>query len=406
VKSQLARAAAFVFLLAACCVCRAGGLSLPLDGYFHPGRAMPVRWEGSQSIELSAPGAITTRVESSDQSHGIFPWIATDLNVANTSIGTLPPLHPLDESDVLLAIVGQGDSDGSTLFPGRKIVTIHLQPDEFQGPPMAWETVDGLIFSPQAWKTIPESTRDGFFAEGVQLAVTGESRPNTALPWKRVANRWIASPASSLPPIFCPDAYGPTEGWTIGKSAVLRRQIFLSGALYCLIVSGVAIWRSRWTPAGFVAISIIAGTVFARENARQSPISRRSGIVRLNDDPPLEDLWLYQLSDRPADFRVSVEGSVHPVFFDVSQVESMRLILDCDTAGSPVALEGSLSADGPFALMQRRLTTKSVAGATTTMITSPLRRLARQSIYPQWTITGQSKEPTDPGTWPSIELSR
>ena len=108
-------------------------------------------------------------------------------------------------------------------------------------------------------------------------------------------------------------------------------------------------------PAGFVAVSIVAGAAFALDNVHQSPIFRRNGTVLLNDDMKVEDNWVYQVSYRPAEFRLPVVGFVHPIFSDESQVESASLALDCDGDGEPVAIEGHLSADEPLALMSRQV---------------------------------------------------
>src|ERR1700692_4318867 len=69
-----------VLLLPLLCVpARGQTLFLPLKGYFHPGRAMPVRWDTStDTIQLSAPGAITSRVQTAGNPHGVFPWLVID----------------------------------------------------------------------------------------------------------------------------------------------------------------------------------------------------------------------------------------------------------------------------------------------------------------------------------------
>lgn len=65
---------AFVFVAVISILTRAyaDDISLPLRGYFHPGRAMPVKWNVSEPtasgtvIQLSASDAVTTRLVLSD----------------------------------------------------------------------------------------------------------------------------------------------------------------------------------------------------------------------------------------------------------------------------------------------------------------------------------------------------
>jgi hypothetical protein len=41
-----------------------------------------------------------------------------------------------------------------------------------------------------------------------------------------------------------------------------RREIFLLGVIYCLLVLGITLWRSRWRIPAVVAVSIIAAVLF------------------------------------------------------------------------------------------------------------------------------------------------
>jgi hypothetical protein len=385
---------------------RANALSLPLQGYFHPGRAMPVRWEDSQAIQLSASGAIATRLETIGQSRGVFPWIVIGPNVANVSDPTLPPLHSLEDYDCLVADAVSNDSDARSLFPNRRMIAVHVDADELTGPPMAWETLDAILLTPAEFEKIPPSMRRGLFAEGIELAVLSDRQPDAPLPWNRSGQWWIASAGMGLPPIVCADAYAPTYGWAAGRSPAFRRRILLFGAIYCLLVCGVGLWRSRWMPAGIVAASILAAAVFAFDNQSQSPIFQRSGTVRLIGPAAIEDDWLYQVSHRPAQFTLPLESSVHPIFYDESQAESQNLTLDCDGRGQPTAITGRLSADAPLALMRRRMPTEPADRSPPTQpAASPLRLLATESIYPGFSVAGQFDAPAA-NTWPTVLLKR
>jgi hypothetical protein len=382
----------FLFLLTALCPCdvvNADSLSLPLDGYFHPGRAMPVSWQDSQSIQLSAKGAITTRVDSVAQSGGVFPWIVIGSNVGDVSDRDLPPLHALDESDALVASVGEDDSEIPALFPGRRIVRVHLEPDEIRGPAMAWETLDGLVLSAEAWARLSQSMRAGLFAEGIEVIVPADPPPGSDFDWKKAGKVRVLSANLNFPPIINADAYLPTEGWTAGRDEGFRRHILFSGTIFSLVVSGIGLWRSRWMPTGVIAISIAAGAAFALANEGQSPISVMQGTVRLIvGENQFEDRWVYQISHRDVDFRLPVDGSIQPVFFESSQADRAKLTMECDGNGNAVAISGRLSADEPLVIMSR--TRAPIASSALVSATSPLRLLANTSIYAGFTVAGQS----------------
>jgi hypothetical protein len=397
----------------------ADDISLPLEGYFHPGRAMPVKWNVSESvtsgetIQLSASDAVTTQLALSSNPRGIMPWIAVGANVGNLlwrfssgTTGEMSDLHPLDESDCLVGDFLADDSGIGAIFPNRRVMTIHLDTEDLQSPAMAWETLDAMLLTPEEWQKLSPAARGQLFAEGITLAVGDSRKPDAQLPWRRSGPWWIASLELKLPAMINDDAYRPTQGWTTGRSEAFRRRTVLFGAIYCLLAGGACLWRSRRMPAGFVAISIVAGAAFAIDNVHQSPIFQRSGAVLLNGDMTVEDNWIYQVSHRPAEFRVPVGGFVCPIFSDESQAQSARLILGCDGGGEPVAIEGHLQADEPLALMNRQIVAGTHEYSTMSRPTSPLRLLADESIYPQFHIVGQLAESTDDGVWPTIVFAR
>ncbi len=152
------------------CLCvnaRGDTFSLPLKGYFHPGRAMPVRWDISSAnslsgiIQLSASGAITSRVQPAGKPRGIFPWLVIDPNSHDVrwqspagSEAIFPALHPLEDSDCLVASTVDEDSAAGDLFPGRRLILVH-PPNLVEGPAMAWETLDAVLLTRDVLARIP-----------------------------------------------------------------------------------------------------------------------------------------------------------------------------------------------------------------------------------------------------------
>ena len=352
-----------------------------------------MKWDVSTSahpggdIEISALDAVTTHLNFSDKPRGIMPWIAIDPNVGELHwrsfsglAGEISGLHPLDESDCLVGDALTNDSPVASLFHNRRIISVHLDPDQLRAPAMAWETLDALLLTSDEWQKLPAGFRLGLFAEGIKLAVGGVDPPDRVLPWRRLEQWWIVSSELELPPVINAGAYAPTEGWTTGRSVEFRRRIFLFGAIYCLIACGACLWQSRLIPAAFVAISLLAGAAFAFDNARQSPIFHRSGTVLLTGDATLVDHWVYQVSHRPADFRLPVGGFVHPIFSDAEQPERMNLKLDCDADGNPIEIDGHLPSDEPLALMSRRVIAAPGENSAASRLPAPCFGLGNLSI--------------------------
>jgi hypothetical protein len=384
-------------------------LSLPLQGYFHPGRAMPVRWSIDSSggvgatVRITAPGAITTSV-SSVNPDGIAPWIVFDPHA--TAGDKQFELHPLEDSDFLVGNFVSDETDIARLFPNQHIVTVHVDARDLQSPPMAWETLDAVVLTNEEWRQLGESARDQLFVEGITLAVRLDSKPEGELPWRADGAWWIASADLKLPGIVNADAYAPTDGWSPGRSVEFRKRTFLFAAMYCLVCVGVFLWRSRWMPAAFVVVSIVAGAAIAGENRRESPISACSGTVLVKDEITLADMWVFQMSHRPVTFHVPTGAMVAPVLSDESQFESAGLTLECGNDGEPTAIDGRLSADEPLALVRRRFLADPSSPPDLLKATSPLRLLAGESIYHQFRIVGQLAESTDENVWPTIVFLR
>jgi hypothetical protein len=417
--AAIAKVFVFVAIISVAAQTYADDVSLPLRGYFHPGRAMPVKWNVSdafaagEAIQVSAADAVTTRILLSDKPRGIMPWIAINSNVHNLlwqsssgATGEISDLHPLDESDCLVGNVLADDSGIEKFFPDRRVVTIHIDPEDLRTPAMAWETLDAMLLTPDEWRKLSPAARGQLFAEGIMLAVKGAAKPDSQLPWRQSEPWWIASSGLKSPPVIDSSVYAPTDGWNSGRSETYRRRIFLFGVIYCLIAGGAFLWRSRWMPAGFVAVSILAATAFAIDNIHQSPIFQRSGIVLLKGDTTVQDNWVFQVSHRPVEFHLPVAGIVHPIFSDESQAQSARLILDCNRDGEPVAIDGHLQADEPLALMARQAAGGHADCSALLRATGPLRLLADQSIYSQFRIVGQLPEPIEESIWPGVVFAR
>jgi hypothetical protein len=423
VSGRNARLASIVLFVLAVISARvhADNISLPLAGYFHPGRAMPVKWDAAGwgaapgSLELSAPGAITTQINWTGNPRGIVPWIAVDASVANIhwrsptgEARDISRLRPLEDSDWLVGTTLPDDFDTSSLFPNRRSIRVRLDPEDLKSPPMAWQTLDALILTPSEIAKISISNSSELIAQGVELVVQGGNRPDPQLPWKHSGQWWVASLGRNLPPTINSDAYRPTDGWSAGRSEPFRRRIFLLGAIYTLVIGGVALWRSHWMSAAFILVSIIAAGVFALDNQRASPIFQRTGTVCVDDSASFKDDWIFQVSHRPAKFQIPVTYFIHPIFADQSQAESSTLQLECNGDGEPKALTGQLSPDEPLALMKRRLTLDYHKSFITYPVTSPLQLLVRESIYPQLSIADQAAtaDPIRENEWPMIVLKR
>jgi hypothetical protein len=378
---------------------------------------MPVRWEVTatetpQTLNLQANGAITASVQPPIGSHCIFPWLTIDRGItdiqctapANESVTT--ELHPLEDSQRLVATTLAENPPTEALFPGSPIVLVHLTANPpIQGPALAWQTLDALITSPETFSAIPPQTRQNLYLAGVTLAVHGDWPPDDPLPHQRVAGFNVARLTTSLPPLLTPDAYAPIEGWTPGRSAEDRRHIFLLGTIYLLLFLSCLLLRGRWIIYALIPMTALTCLLFARDNSNRSPVAQIAGDVNLLVPPAnIEDHWRYFTAPSPATLHVSARGLCEPFLYDRTQARQMSLQLNCDADGNPDFLTAQMRPGDALAICTRQPAVAPLQFQTP--VNSPLRLLAGSAAYPDFTLAGQAEAPAQPDLFPTIVLKR
>jgi hypothetical protein len=383
----LALIPAFLFLIAQAAA--AQNFSLPLNGYFHPGRAMPIACDffgSAGSAKLSGDGAITTQIFSVTGAKAIVPYLTFDPEAHSGNL----QLRALEDSQLLIADAAEDPAAAARLFAGKPTVTIRLDPvHPIEGPPMAWETLDGLILTPIGLANIPQPALRQLWSAGTTIAVIGGKAPSADLPWKNQDGYWIANGMKSLPAEVNPDVYAPTLQWVGGKSLANRRETVLLATLFAILLAGVDLWPGRAAPLAAVGLAAAFWLAAGWNSQRHSLVSSAEGIVQMDLREPwcVDDLWAYQRSHCDTDFDCSVSGSLHPVMMDQTQWSQADLVLTCGSDGSPVAIHGKLKADQPIAMVMRRETRGDfLAGGP---VDSPLRLLAGLSLYADFPVAGQ-----------------
>ena len=291
--------------------------------------------------------ALGVQVQIADAAEGVFPWLTINGQIHDLRCNCrleFPALHPLAEDERLIGSTLDDDALAGKLFPAGRIVPIH-----FQGPAMAWETLDVLLLTPSGFAKIPASMREELYAAGIELAVVGQAVSAGDWPWRHEGRVWIASSGLALPETINADAYDPALGWTAGRSAGF------AGGSCCwrwFFAWRPAAWdcgASRWMPVAIVVLGLVSAPALAWDNRRQNPVAEATGMIRIAQTPPSLDTWLYQSCHRDADFRLPVAGLIQPVFSDDGQAAVSDVVLHCDQRGTPIAIGGRLKADWPLA---------------------------------------------------------
>jgi hypothetical protein len=322
-------------------------LSLPLEGHYRAGRYMPLRITAHGEygvITLLAHGAVPTEIEAAGDLDVVVPWLTLSESVRepaweSSSTARHPvelPLKALADDEKLVAFSGEDSDIAGRLFPGKKIVPLALDVSKpLLQPATAWESLDAIILTPAMAARIEDQIAD-IIGSGTNLAIRSKTPPDTHWSWKQMGEYWVlrfdpAGPTSALNA----DAYAPTYTWERGWPLSFRRQVIFGGILFCILGTGVLLWRSRWALAAFIAVSAVAAGSFTWWYARQSPVLEMDAGLLIRGSPIAQyDLWNWRAVVRSTPITFPSSGSIHPIFASIRQPEQLQFRVVCASDGN------------------------------------------------------------------------
>lgn len=403
-------------------------VGFPLEGYYRPGRYMPVGITmddaGGGPIELKADGALPTTLAAGGPGRVVVPWLPLLATVRNAGIARAGhpaqpvdvALHALSADQRLIGTTLDGAAPSAALFPGKSVLVVRLDgADPLAGPAIAWQTLDGVVLDRAGFDRVVRSSVDTLLSAGVTLAVQSDEPPDRRHAWQRKHDMWVLGrdllgPAGAE---FADDAYAPTYSWAPGWAPAMRRGIAMAAAALALLVLLLSIWRSRWATVAIILVCIVATATLIAVRHRTPPVFQAGGRIIVEPEASeavQSDTWLYQAARQPVGAGLHFAGATWPVFASAAHARQLAMRLECGADGQPIALSYQLPANGRCAFLSRRLTEPSGAAATADQM-SPLLPLA-QSLYvrPGWRVNGAAAIPRDlPADitgWPSVILQR
>jgi hypothetical protein len=377
-------------------------LSLPLNGNYRLGRYMPVRFSGSGSqILISADGAVTTEI--TDAIGGVAPFLIYRSPVRGASFSQ--PLHELSADERLIGFTTDASDIGKVLFPGETVIPVQLDgAAPIPGPTTAWESLDALVLDSSGKLTSDQIT--ALLAGGTAIAVKADSptssAPDTTWPWALEHGFWVLHAPPALSAQASDAAYQPVAGWDQGEPSVYRRHIVLLAVVFAVLLLGIALLRTWWSPLIAVALAAAAVIFVPMWDAMQSPISTKSGTVCVQGTPAVADTWVYQGAYRDCENRLRYSGLAIPILPESGGPQNVTL--QCNTVGIPLGFGFHLPANTPGVFVFRAVLPAPPALAPAQPITTPLRMLLPQ--YYAGAPLGEIASTDDPVArltqWPAL----
>ena len=371
-------------------------VTFPLQGYYRPGKYMPVRVATPAAtaapVVLRADGAVAVSVgPGAGPMNVVVPWLATGevrsvrWDVAGVGAGTIDaPLTPIDPGQVLVGIIG-ADANASAaaaaeLFPGKSVVPVLLSGTPVMGgDPAAWEALDAAVFDDANHVFLAE-----LLGQGVSVVIRSDARPGGRWGWRGGPGGWFVAfdPTGPFGAIH-PDVYAPVGAWQPGWPAPLRRRAILLALVYCLVALAALLWRRTWLAAAtVVATSVAAAAGFAWWGNRQPMVCQVDTAVEIVDAGATQaDRWTYYRPLRRRDVTVEWPWATKPVFASARHARETDLRLHVGAAGRPAHFTWRAGPGTTLAFLNRGFSppTGSTAAAAESAPLSPTRELALQS---------------------------
>jgi hypothetical protein len=393
-----------VALLGAVSVSAAAQISLPLNGYYRPGRYMPMRVSAADTdVKLSADGALSTLVQS--RNGVLVPILIYGSPRELTTATERLPLHPVSEDERLIGSTMDAVETGHRLFPRQKIIPVSLTAaDPLPGPAAAWEALDAVVTDSPAMSRLDDDRRSALLAAGIVLAATGDVAPDDRWPWKHDGKLWVLrdQPLGPTDRIVDEAIYSPTFAWAPGWSVAVRQEVFGAGVLLAILAIALFLWRSKATMAGIILLAVISSGTVAWWRTLLGPVNQAGGDVIVAANGLLQrDTWLYERarSDSPRD--IAWSGWTHPVFASSEQIEKTGMQVRVSSDGK-LSFTYRARRDETVAFIHREVGPETAPAATPSR-SSPMQNLARE-VYQSATdrILGETHPP--PGRWPSVVI--
>jgi hypothetical protein len=373
-------------------------VTLPLNGYWRPGKYTPVRVaarEAGPSVEINGEGFIPVRLPLRD---GRFDGVIPLLIMSEPQGITGPPMRQLNPEQRIIGFTTIDIQVAKELFPGDTIIPIQLPPaDPFPGPAIAWETLDAVVLDNTISNVTEEKLRE--------LAACG-----VAIAWRpgEISKRTIIGPrfaSDDLAP------FAPVQGWAADWPPAFRRGILLGAIAFSIIALGVGLMRFRYSAIILILLcaSATAGFWFFWKS-RPTILTQCGSIIVRDGALAQHDLWIFQATASGSTSRMPFSNAMRPYFESKFDRIAMKPLLLCDESGAPQQFEYHLLAGQKIGFLMRSFIPTPEATLREPR-NSPLERLAkRMYLRDGLTIAGESDSllrldlPKYGEQWPTLVL--
>ncbi len=385
-------------------------LSFPLERY-RVGRYMPIRVRVASDaaapldLKIGAAGSFRTGLTVVPGAEIVAPFLPvvdlpSELEWSTQQGGGRAAVapRPLEDDERLVGdVAGDLDILARALFPGLRVVTVHLDPAKpLPGPIAAWETLDALVLDESAAARLQEGELKELLAASTVVAIRTSRAPNDLWPWRQLGEYWVLRPgvigprAAVVPAAYVP-VQRPAEGWP----AAVRRQAVIIVFIFSILLCGAALWRSKWAAAVALLLAVMCLAALHAWRGRQQSWLQSAGSIRVRGELTQDDRWTYRRAIAPANLQLKWTPGAKPVLFSRRQLEAMDLTLNCGPDGKPAFFSFQLPRGGSIAFLQRTVLPAAPSAGALMRPESPLRPVAEELYGDRATLMGELPPPAE-----------
>ena len=417
----------------------ADSVTLPLQGYYHPGRYMPVRVIGEPAggkpsgimIRGDETVSCTLNSRTGEKIDALVPVMPIGAQTSQLHWAWLeqpghyitPPLHPLSDRERLVGYAGVSSVDAAAItreiYPDCDPIREKLNPAQpLPGMPACWEALDVIATDAPTMQRIDEQHVSSLLGAGVAFAVKAEKPPLPHWPWKRASHGWWTLsyvPAGPAAATYNAQAYAPLIGMAEGWPPAMRRRYLFEGCGFVVVMLLLALWRPRYIL--FMGIFVTGAVAFTMLYWHQweRPLRIVEGKVRIiTPEMTQDDDWAFFIAPERNFSRSRWVNTMKLVLPKPGMVGAMDPRIECFSNGDPDALAFNILPHERAAVLCRRCGPQASSISPNPIKPSPLERLVKDLyLSPADSIVGQL--PASPlisesyfplEQWPAIVVRR
>ena len=313
----------------------ATSITLPLDGYYRPGKFFPVQVTSDQpaAVHIDIDNGVSARGNGTSLTLPVMLLSPTvrSIRVTVDGVPTDLPVRALEANQPL--VLTTVPKDVRPLFGlglVKSLVTVTINSDNLRTLDAAFESADDVLITPEQLVLLPEAATRQLLASGTRITLNAAAPSGSRWPWRSfgpgsIIDLPVRGPTTSSDDL---SVYDAVASFTAGRSPTARRTVWLAMAMFSIVALATTLigCRGIYATAAVSLLAVAGGALFA---ARQSSIAEQRFNVTIPGQPMAQrDEWRFRMTSAKQDDVIDMAGDMDRPIFG-GQADALGLWIDC-----------------------------------------------------------------------------